>query len=160
MPCFFLFLLTQTNWLESTAPTAWTAPATWSAGAPAHSWTHPELSVCDLCLTAVCLNRRYLIDVDGMEPKEAVRREFKTYCLPLNLPGFLFKSRQMWSVFSVFNVARGHNIERQNYLKDLHCGPKRRWCTKTMLLSNIHVCMQILLRNLLRNCLYIEWAGL
>lgn len=41
---------------------------------------------------------RYLIDVDGMEPKEAVR---------------------------LFNVARGHNIERQNYLKDLHCGPKR-----------------------------------
>lgn len=47
---FFLSLITQTNWLESTAPTAWTAPATWSAGLPAHGWTHPELSVCVICV--------------------------------------------------------------------------------------------------------------
>uniref|UniRef100_UPI0037E786D2 RNA/RNP complex-1-interacting phosphatase isoform X2 n=1 Tax=Semicossyphus pulcher TaxID=241346 RepID=UPI0037E786D2 len=41
---------------------------------------------------------RYLIDVDGMDPKEAVQ---------------------------LFNSSRGHNIERQNYLDDLQCGPKR-----------------------------------
>nr|XP_020441171.1 RNA/RNP complex-1-interacting phosphatase isoform X2 [Monopterus albus] len=42
---------------------------------------------------------RYLIDVDGMDPKQAVE---------------------------LFNSSRGHTIERQNYLQDLHCGPKRR----------------------------------
>ncbi|KAG7231415.1 hypothetical protein INR49_011956 [Caranx melampygus] len=42
---------------------------------------------------------RYLIDVDGMDPKEAVQ---------------------------LFNSARGHNIERENYLDDLQRGPKRR----------------------------------
>lgn len=41
---------------------------------------------------------RYLIDVDGMDPKEAVE---------------------------LFNSSRGHAIERQNYLEDLQCGPKR-----------------------------------
>ncbi|XP_071322348.1 RNA/RNP complex-1-interacting phosphatase [Trachinotus anak] len=41
---------------------------------------------------------RYLIDVDGMDPKDAVE---------------------------LFNSARGHAIERQNYLEDLQCGPKR-----------------------------------
>lgn len=41
---------------------------------------------------------RYLIDVDGMDPKEAVE---------------------------LFNSSRGHAIERQNYLEDLRCGPKR-----------------------------------
>uniref|UniRef100_A0A3P9IXQ5 RNA/RNP complex-1-interacting phosphatase n=1 Tax=Oryzias latipes TaxID=8090 RepID=A0A3P9IXQ5_ORYLA len=41
---------------------------------------------------------RYLIDVDGMDPAEAVK---------------------------LFNSSRGHAIERQNYLKDLHRGPKR-----------------------------------
>ncbi|XP_026209421.1 RNA/RNP complex-1-interacting phosphatase [Anabas testudineus] len=41
---------------------------------------------------------RYLIDVDGMEPKEAVE---------------------------LFNSSRGHAIERQNYLEDLQGGPKR-----------------------------------
>ncbi|KAM7392384.1 hypothetical protein PAMA_007480 [Pampus argenteus] len=41
---------------------------------------------------------RYLIDVDGMDPEEAVE---------------------------LFNSSRGHDIERQNYLEDLHCGPKR-----------------------------------
>lgn len=41
---------------------------------------------------------RYLIDVDGMEPAEAVE---------------------------LFNSSRGHAIERQNYLEDLHHGPKR-----------------------------------
>nr|XP_020441169.1 RNA/RNP complex-1-interacting phosphatase isoform X1 [Monopterus albus]XP_020441170.1 RNA/RNP complex-1-interacting phosphatase isoform X1 [Monopterus albus] len=41
---------------------------------------------------------RYLIDVDGMDPKQAVE---------------------------LFNSSRGHTIERQNYLQDLHCGPKR-----------------------------------
>ncbi|XP_028273941.1 RNA/RNP complex-1-interacting phosphatase [Parambassis ranga] len=41
---------------------------------------------------------RYLIDVDGMEPSEAVE---------------------------LFNASRGHMIERQNYLDDLHRGPKR-----------------------------------
>ncbi|XP_070780275.1 RNA/RNP complex-1-interacting phosphatase-like [Enoplosus armatus] len=41
---------------------------------------------------------RYLIDVDGMDPKEAVE---------------------------LFNSSRGHEIERQNYLEDLQCGPKR-----------------------------------
>ncbi|XP_056154676.1 RNA/RNP complex-1-interacting phosphatase [Lampris incognitus] len=41
---------------------------------------------------------RYLIDVEGYNPKEAVR---------------------------LFNSARGHSIERQNYLKDLHLGPIR-----------------------------------
>ncbi|KAK2818544.1 hypothetical protein Q5P01_024105 [Channa striata] len=41
---------------------------------------------------------RYLIDVDGMDPKEAV---------------------------ALFNSSRGHAIERQNYLQDLQCGPKR-----------------------------------
>ncbi|KAG7215025.1 hypothetical protein INR49_022857 [Caranx melampygus] len=41
---------------------------------------------------------RYLIDVDGMDPKEAVQ---------------------------LFNSARGHNIERENYLDDLQRGPKR-----------------------------------
>ncbi|KAF3701653.1 RNA/RNP complex-1-interacting phosphatase [Channa argus] len=41
---------------------------------------------------------RYLIDVDGMNPKEAVE---------------------------LFNSSRGHNIERQNYLQDLLYGPKR-----------------------------------
>ncbi|CAB1332574.1 unnamed protein product [Coregonus sp. 'balchen'] len=42
---------------------------------------------------------RYLIDVDGMDPKEAVE---------------------------LFNSSRGHSIERGNYLKDLQTGPKRR----------------------------------
>ncbi|CAB1318726.1 unnamed protein product [Coregonus sp. 'balchen'] len=42
---------------------------------------------------------RYLIDVDGMDPKEAVE---------------------------LFNSSRGHSIERANYLKDLQTGPKRR----------------------------------
>ncbi|XP_029921422.1 RNA/RNP complex-1-interacting phosphatase-like [Myripristis murdjan] len=41
---------------------------------------------------------RYLIDVDGMDPKEAVE---------------------------LFNSSRGHDIERQNYLEDLQSGPKR-----------------------------------
>ncbi|XP_029299936.1 RNA/RNP complex-1-interacting phosphatase isoform X2 [Cottoperca gobio] len=41
---------------------------------------------------------RYLIDVDGMDPKEAVK---------------------------LFNSSRGHAVERQNYLEDLQCGPKR-----------------------------------
>lgn len=41
---------------------------------------------------------RYLIDVDGMDPKEAVE---------------------------LFNSSRGHAVERQNYLEDLRCGPKR-----------------------------------
>uniref|UniRef100_A0A4W5K2Y8 RNA/RNP complex-1-interacting phosphatase n=1 Tax=Hucho hucho TaxID=62062 RepID=A0A4W5K2Y8_9TELE len=41
---------------------------------------------------------RYLIDVDGMDPKEAVE---------------------------LFNSSRGHSIERENYLKDLQTGPKR-----------------------------------
>ncbi|XP_040915711.1 RNA/RNP complex-1-interacting phosphatase [Toxotes jaculatrix] len=41
---------------------------------------------------------RYLIDVDGMDPKEAVE---------------------------LFNSSRGHAIERQNYLEDLQRGPKR-----------------------------------
>lgn len=40
--------------------------------------SRPQLSVWPVSyLTAVCLNHRYLIDVDGMEPKEAVKREFK-----------------------------------------------------------------------------------
>nr|XP_040053172.1 RNA/RNP complex-1-interacting phosphatase isoform X2 [Gasterosteus aculeatus aculeatus] len=42
---------------------------------------------------------RYLIDVDGMDPKEAV---------------------------ALFNSSRGHAMERQNYLDDLLRGPKRR----------------------------------
>ncbi|XP_068191399.1 RNA/RNP complex-1-interacting phosphatase isoform X2 [Antennarius striatus] len=42
---------------------------------------------------------RYLIDVDGMDPTEAV---------------------------NLFNSCRGHAIERQNYLEDLRSGPKRR----------------------------------
>ncbi|KAI9535759.1 hypothetical protein NQZ68_040728 [Dissostichus eleginoides] len=42
---------------------------------------------------------RYLIDVDGMDPKEAV---------------------------DLFNSSRGHAVERQNYLHDLLRGPKRR----------------------------------
>ncbi|KAL6096352.1 dusp11 [Pungitius sinensis] len=41
---------------------------------------------------------RYLIDVDGMDPKEAVE---------------------------LFNSSRGHAVERQNYLDDLLSGPKR-----------------------------------
>ncbi|KAI3362497.1 hypothetical protein L3Q82_012789 [Scortum barcoo] len=41
---------------------------------------------------------RYLIDVDGMDPKEAVE---------------------------LFNSSRGHAIERPNYLEDLQHGPKR-----------------------------------
>ncbi|XP_041826049.1 RNA/RNP complex-1-interacting phosphatase [Melanotaenia boesemani] len=41
---------------------------------------------------------RYLIDVDGMDPEEAVQ---------------------------LFNSSRGHAIERQNYLEDLQRGPKR-----------------------------------
>ncbi|XP_034752931.1 WAS/WASL-interacting protein family member 2-like [Etheostoma cragini] len=41
---------------------------------------------------------RYLIDVDGMDPKEAVE---------------------------LFNASRGHAVERQNYLEDLQRGPKR-----------------------------------
>ncbi|XP_030005919.1 RNA/RNP complex-1-interacting phosphatase [Sphaeramia orbicularis] len=41
---------------------------------------------------------RYLIDVDGMDPKEAVE---------------------------LFNSARGHAMERENYLEDLQSGPKR-----------------------------------
>uniref|UniRef100_A0AAQ4PBM8 RNA/RNP complex-1-interacting phosphatase n=1 Tax=Gasterosteus aculeatus aculeatus TaxID=481459 RepID=A0AAQ4PBM8_GASAC len=41
---------------------------------------------------------RYLIDVDGMDPKEAV---------------------------ALFNSSRGHAMERQNYLDDLLRGPKR-----------------------------------
>ncbi|XP_035523997.1 RNA/RNP complex-1-interacting phosphatase-like [Morone saxatilis] len=41
---------------------------------------------------------RYLIDVDGMDPKEAV---------------------------ALFNSSRGHAIERHNYLEDLQRGPKR-----------------------------------
>ncbi|KAK1883751.1 RNA/RNP complex-1-interacting phosphatase, partial [Dissostichus eleginoides] len=41
---------------------------------------------------------RYLIDVDGMDPKEAV---------------------------DLFNSSRGHAVERQNYLHDLLRGPKR-----------------------------------
>ncbi|GAA6098153.1 RNA/RNP complex-1-interacting phosphatase [Tachysurus ichikawai] len=41
---------------------------------------------------------RYLIDVDGVEPHEAI---------------------------DLFNKARGHSIERQNYLEDLKSGPKR-----------------------------------
>lgn len=41
---------------------------------------------------------RYLIDVDRMDPKQAVK---------------------------LFNSARGHDIERKNYLDDLQSGPKR-----------------------------------
>ncbi|XP_008322656.1 RNA/RNP complex-1-interacting phosphatase-like isoform X2 [Cynoglossus semilaevis] len=41
---------------------------------------------------------RYLIDVDGMDPKQAV---------------------------DLFNSSRGHNIEREEYLDDLQNGPKR-----------------------------------
>ncbi|KAM9841901.1 RNA/RNP complex-1-interacting phosphatase [Aulostomus maculatus] len=41
---------------------------------------------------------RYLIDVDGMDPGEAVQ---------------------------LFNSARGHEIERDNYLEDLRRGPRR-----------------------------------
>ncbi|KAK5618645.1 hypothetical protein CRENBAI_014607 [Crenichthys baileyi] len=41
---------------------------------------------------------RYLIDMDGMDPAEAVE---------------------------LFNSSRGHAIERQNYLEDLYYGPKR-----------------------------------
>uniref|UniRef100_A0A8C4D160 RNA/RNP complex-1-interacting phosphatase n=1 Tax=Denticeps clupeoides TaxID=299321 RepID=A0A8C4D160_9TELE len=41
---------------------------------------------------------RYLIDVNGMDPKEAIE---------------------------LFNASRGHCIERQNYLDDLQFGPKR-----------------------------------
>lgn len=41
---------------------------------------------------------RYLIDVDGMEPRKAI---------------------------NLFNASRGHSIERQNYLDDLTAGPKR-----------------------------------
>ncbi|XP_041914339.1 RNA/RNP complex-1-interacting phosphatase-like isoform X1 [Alosa sapidissima] len=41
---------------------------------------------------------RYLIDVDGIEPKKAIE---------------------------LFNTSRGHNIERQNYIDDLQQGPKR-----------------------------------
>lgn len=41
---------------------------------------------------------RYLIDVDGMDPKDAVE---------------------------LFNASRGHAIERENYLDDLRRGPKR-----------------------------------
>ncbi|KAM6903027.1 RNA/RNP complex-1-interacting phosphatase-like [Xenentodon cancila] len=41
---------------------------------------------------------RYLIDVDGMDPEEAVK---------------------------LFNFSRGHPIERKNYLQDLKHGPKR-----------------------------------
>lgn len=41
---------------------------------------------------------RYLIDVDGMDPKQAIK---------------------------LFNSSRGHQIERENYLKDLQSGPKR-----------------------------------
>ncbi|XP_054468815.1 RNA/RNP complex-1-interacting phosphatase [Anoplopoma fimbria] len=41
---------------------------------------------------------RYLIDVDGMDPKAAV---------------------------DLFNSSRGHDVERRNYLDDLQSGPKR-----------------------------------
>ncbi|XP_066507108.1 RNA/RNP complex-1-interacting phosphatase [Hoplias malabaricus] len=41
---------------------------------------------------------RYLIDVDGVDPHEAI---------------------------DLFNTSRGHTIERQNYLDDLRSGPKR-----------------------------------
>ncbi|XP_054875309.1 RNA/RNP complex-1-interacting phosphatase isoform X2 [Amphiprion ocellaris] len=41
---------------------------------------------------------RYLIDVDGMDPSEAVQ---------------------------LFNSSRGHDMERQNYLDDLQRGPRR-----------------------------------
>ncbi|XP_036450971.1 RNA/RNP complex-1-interacting phosphatase [Colossoma macropomum] len=41
---------------------------------------------------------RYLIDVDGVDPHEAI---------------------------DLFNRSRGHAIERQNYLDDLNSGPKR-----------------------------------
>uniref|UniRef100_W5UCX4 RNA/RNP complex-1-interacting phosphatase n=1 Tax=Ictalurus punctatus TaxID=7998 RepID=W5UCX4_ICTPU len=41
---------------------------------------------------------RYMIDVDGVEPHDAI---------------------------DLFNKSRGHSIERQNYLKDLKSGPKR-----------------------------------
>lgn len=41
---------------------------------------------------------RYLIDVDGVDPKEAI---------------------------DLFDKSRGHSIERQNYLDDLTSGPKR-----------------------------------
>lgn len=41
---------------------------------------------------------RYLIDVDGVDPHEAIE---------------------------LFNSSRGHAIERQNYLRDLQSGPKR-----------------------------------
>ncbi|CAB1430157.1 unnamed protein product [Pleuronectes platessa] len=41
---------------------------------------------------------RYLIDVDGMDPEHAIH---------------------------LFNSSRGHDIERENYLNDLQCGPRR-----------------------------------
>lgn len=41
---------------------------------------------------------RYLIDVDGIEPKKAIE---------------------------LFNTSRGHKIERENYIDDLQRGPKR-----------------------------------
>ncbi|KAK0156431.1 RNA/RNP complex-1-interacting phosphatase [Merluccius polli] len=41
---------------------------------------------------------RYLIDVDGVDPKKAIE---------------------------LFNLSRGHTMERENYLKDLQSGPKR-----------------------------------
>ncbi|XP_029940081.1 RNA/RNP complex-1-interacting phosphatase isoform X2 [Salarias fasciatus] len=51
---------------------------------------------------------RYLIDVDGVDPDQAMQREF--------LP-------QLGS--PVFNSSRGHDIERQNYVTDLRDGPRR-----------------------------------
>lgn len=53
----------------------------------------------DRCVcVCVCETCRYLIDVDGMNPADAVE---------------------------LFNSSRGHDIERPNYLHDLRCGPKR-----------------------------------
>lgn len=142
-------LLMQTNWSESTAPTAWTAPAIWSAGVRAHSLTHPQVSVWPVSNS--CVSESKVPDRCWWDEAQRGREAWVQKLLPSGgLATLFFKSRQMWCVFSVFNSARGHSIERQNYLEDLHCGPKRRWCTKTMMLSNIHVCMQILLWNLLR----------
>uniref|UniRef100_A0A3B5ME68 Tyrosine specific protein phosphatases domain-containing protein n=1 Tax=Xiphophorus couchianus TaxID=32473 RepID=A0A3B5ME68_9TELE len=66
---------------------------------------------------------RYLIDVDGMAPAQAVQRKSRAF-RPQQEDSVTDLTLLLFS--AVFNSSRGYAIERQNYLDDLQHGPKRR----------------------------------
>lgn len=75
------------------------------------------------------LNRRYLIDVDGMDPKKAVECEccFSLFVFYTFVYTVTIQINPNGHLSSVFNSSRGHCIERKNYLDDLQHGRKRRF---------------------------------